>query len=696
MSAPPWMGMPPAGGPYGGPPVQVHPTAVQYPPAPPQPPKPPPSQPEMQQWTEHKSPDGRPYWYNKVTKQSVWEKPASLKTHAEILKSTCPWKEYTNADTGRKYYFNSQTKKSVWVKPKELEEIDALVSGKRAEPVPNKQAAPTSTPSVQISEPSSQPVPAAAIVSEQALPVASASVDERKEAAGKTYATKEEAKAVFMQLLRDKNVQPIWNWDKTRRVIGKDERYEALKKEGERKQVFNAWKPIRTRELQDEERAKLKMNRTKLQELMVLVDEVSPDTSYRQAAELLRTHEYFKNVRNDRDRQDIFNDVIRQKARDAKESEKKQRRQIEAAVTDILKNHLSDVTQLTPFADALVAVKESEHFKTNPLLENCHDLHIFDAFTEYVKTLEKEYELQVRKENESKRRGLRHAREAFEALLEKLHKENKLTVDSKWKEHYSTIAADDAYEGLLQYCGKDMKVPEITPLDFFKLKIDDLKQAALEEKKTLKSIMREAKYEVTPSTTLKEFHDALCSDARYVKISSDTIRAAVAGFVADAEKRAAERAVDDARRKKRRAKRFLEMLQYDVRKISEGQTWEDVSAIFEKKQDYLDVEDDAERARLYAEFVATDPWKKRSNRSHSPESDGERRDRDRHRHKKRRKEKKDKKDRKDKKKSSHKRRKRDEGRSDDDGASSAEEDPSSADADVLEQKRREILEQLQK
>lgn len=82
---------------------------------------------------------------------------------------------------------------------------------------------------------------------------------------------------------------------------------------------------MRTRELQDEERAKLKMNRTKLQELMLLVDEIAPDTSYRQAAELLRTHEYFKNVRNDRDRQDIFNDVIRQKARDAKESEKKQR-----------------------------------------------------------------------------------------------------------------------------------------------------------------------------------------------------------------------------------------------------------------------------------------------------------------------------------------------------------------------------------
>ena len=29
-------------------------------------------------WTEHKAPDGRPYWYNARTKQSVWNKPAEL------------------------------------------------------------------------------------------------------------------------------------------------------------------------------------------------------------------------------------------------------------------------------------------------------------------------------------------------------------------------------------------------------------------------------------------------------------------------------------------------------------------------------------------------------------------------------------------------------------------------------------------
>jgi len=36
-------------------------------------------------WTEHKAPDGRTYYYNSVTKQSLWEKPDELKTSAEVF-----------------------------------------------------------------------------------------------------------------------------------------------------------------------------------------------------------------------------------------------------------------------------------------------------------------------------------------------------------------------------------------------------------------------------------------------------------------------------------------------------------------------------------------------------------------------------------------------------------------------------------
>lgn len=39
----------------------------------------------VQEWTEHKAPDGRTYYYNSVTKQSSWQKPDSLKTSNEVI-----------------------------------------------------------------------------------------------------------------------------------------------------------------------------------------------------------------------------------------------------------------------------------------------------------------------------------------------------------------------------------------------------------------------------------------------------------------------------------------------------------------------------------------------------------------------------------------------------------------------------------
>lgn len=44
-------------------------------------------------WSEHKAPDGRTYYYNAITKQSLWEKPDELKDAAEVrtekLGSSC-------------------------------------------------------------------------------------------------------------------------------------------------------------------------------------------------------------------------------------------------------------------------------------------------------------------------------------------------------------------------------------------------------------------------------------------------------------------------------------------------------------------------------------------------------------------------------------------------------------------------------
>lgn len=39
------------------------------------------------EWTEHSMPDGRLYYYNSKTKESVWEKPEALKTEEKPKES---------------------------------------------------------------------------------------------------------------------------------------------------------------------------------------------------------------------------------------------------------------------------------------------------------------------------------------------------------------------------------------------------------------------------------------------------------------------------------------------------------------------------------------------------------------------------------------------------------------------------------
>ena len=82
-------------------------------------------------WTEHKAPDGRTYYYNSITKQSLWEKPDELKSPSELLLSQCPWKEY-KSDNGKIYYHNITTKESQWVIPPELEELKSRIAAEEA------------------------------------------------------------------------------------------------------------------------------------------------------------------------------------------------------------------------------------------------------------------------------------------------------------------------------------------------------------------------------------------------------------------------------------------------------------------------------------------------------------------------------------------------------------------------------------
>eukprot|EP00906_Rhabdomonas_costata_P014544 RCo020905 len=84
-------------------------------------------------WKVHISESGRPFYYNTATKERTWDKPAELQDEADVTskakpaESACPssneekavWKEAKAAD-GTVYYYNRKTREAVWEKPEEL------------------------------------------------------------------------------------------------------------------------------------------------------------------------------------------------------------------------------------------------------------------------------------------------------------------------------------------------------------------------------------------------------------------------------------------------------------------------------------------------------------------------------------------------------------------------------------------------
>lgn len=79
------------------------------------------------EWVEYKTPDGKPYYFNMSTKQTVWTKPEEMIKDTKQPLGACPWNEYRTLD-GKVYYFNSLTQTSSWTVPPEMEEMKARLA----------------------------------------------------------------------------------------------------------------------------------------------------------------------------------------------------------------------------------------------------------------------------------------------------------------------------------------------------------------------------------------------------------------------------------------------------------------------------------------------------------------------------------------------------------------------------------------
>ncbi|OWK53989.1 Pre-mRNA-processing factor 40 A [Lonchura striata] len=600
-------------------------------------------------WTEHKSPDGRTYYYNTETKQSTWEKPDDLKTPAEQLLSKCPWKEY-KSDSGKPYYYNSQTKESRWAKPKELEDLEAMIKAEENSTKPEDAAAASAAAGDAASAapaadgaaaapagaaPEADPAPAAAAgdtdgagaaaAEEQgqggAAPgaqdggadAAAAATEEaaKQEGAGdaaakkededaqpvkKTYTwnTKEEAKQAFKELLKEKRVPSNASWEQAMKMIINDPRYSALAKLSEKKQAFNAYKVQTEKEEKEEARSKYKEAKESFQRFLENHEKMTSTTRYKKAEQMFGEMEVW-NAISERDRLEIYEDVLFFLSKKEKEQAKQLRKRNWEALKNILDN-MANVTYCTTWSEAQQYLMDNPTFAEDEELQNMDKEDALICFEEHIRALEKEEEEEKQKSLLRERRRQRKNRESFQLFLDELHEHGQLHSMSSWMELYPAISSDIRFTSMLGQPGS-------TALDLFKFYVEDLKARYHDEKKIIKDILKDKGFVVEVNTSFEDFVTVISSTKRATTLDAGNIKLAFNSLLEKAEAREREREKEEARKMKRKESAFKSMLKQATPPIELDAVWEDIRDRFVKEPAFEDITLESERKRIFKDFL---------------------------------------------------------------------------------------------
>ncbi|XP_015489505.1 pre-mRNA-processing factor 40 homolog A [Parus major] len=592
-------------------------------------------------WTEHKSPDGRTYYYNTETKQSTWEKPDDLKTPAEQLLSKCPWKEY-KSDSGKPYYYNSQTKESRWAKPKELEDLEAMIKAEENRYIFNimlifclrafKPFLRAFKPFLRAFKPflrkfkpfccgPSQPflgsfnpfscaapgtqdgsADTAAAHTEEAAKqdgsgdAAAKKEDEEAQPVKKTYTwnTKEEAKQAFKELLKEKRVPSNASWEQAMKMIINDPRYSALAKLSEKKQAFNAYKVQTEKEEKEEARSKYKEAKESFQRFLENHEKMTSTTRYKKAEQMFGEMEVW-NAISERDRLEIYEDVLFFLSKKEKEQAKQLRKRNWEALKNILDN-MANVTYCTTWSEAQQYLMDNPTFAEDEELQNMDKEDALICFEEHIRALEKEEEEEKQKSLLRERRRQRKNRESFQLFLDELHEHGQLHSMSSWMELYPAISSDIRFTSMLGQPGS-------TALDLFKFYVEDLKARYHDEKKIIKDILKDKGFVVEVNTSFEDFVTVISSTKRATTLDAGNIKLAFNSLLEKAEAREREREKEEARKMKRKESAFKSMLKQATPPIELDAVWEDIRDRFVKEPAFEDITLESERKRIFKDFL---------------------------------------------------------------------------------------------
>ncbi|RZF34952.1 hypothetical protein LSTR_LSTR010044 [Laodelphax striatellus] len=569
-------------------------------------------------WSEHKAPDGRTYYYNNVTKQSLWEKPDELKTPAELLLSKCPWKEY-KSESGKAYYYNVSTKESRWTIPKQLEELKAKIEEGKAEALAKSKGkiesgtSPAVDGEIDATPPATSSTGSSALDQAMAatlaainIPTPPSRMDEDSnsqhppsgpESRTSTpepklqFKDKKEALEAFKDLLKEREVPSNATWEMAVKLISSDPRYPHLKHFNEKKQAFNAYKTQKMKEEKEEQRMRAKKAKEDLEEFLMTTDKITSTTRYYRCQELFSELEVWSTV-SDSERRDIYEDCIFNLAKREKEEAKTRKKRNMRELASIL-DYMQSIEHRTTWQEAQQLLLDNPTFVEDASLLAMDKEDALIVFEEHIRSLEIEEEEEKEVEKRRQKRLQRKNRDNFGILLDELHEEGKLTSMSLWVELYPIISSDLRFSAMLGQPGS-------TPLDLFKFYVEDLKSRFHDERKIIKEILKEKGFDVEINTSFEEFATVVCEDQRSATLDAGNVKLTYNALLEKADARERERMKEETRHQRKLESAFRALLRDSD--VDYNSNWDDVRDKLQMEDAFCAITTESERMRIFKDF----------------------------------------------------------------------------------------------
>ncbi len=400
-------------------------------------------------WSEFTSPAGVKYYYNSVTKESTYEKPAGFVSPQ--LASTNPqqattissqWQEYIDKATGKKYYSDGVI--TTWEKPASLTDPTLPLST-------DKASSSTST-----SDPPSKRLKVSARPKSE-------------------FGSKEEAIAAFKGFLIAKDVPPTLKWGELTKLYSSDPRWmicEDALATGERKQALAEYQTKRANELRQLERQEKIRAREAFMELLTdslpkLKSLSSWKTSFADIRDSLTRDDRFHAVADESTRESLFLDFCEEIRKRDERKMRDQRRQAKDSFIAFLSEkqkggYLSFASTWNSFVASLDENDKNDERFGESIHRSDSERELY--FAEFVHDLQAFEDDKRWRRRDVKRRSGDAERDTYEDFLCRLARDDeKLFPWSGWRDIEDEITVDSSYRALYEL---DSDAPKVVFEEF--------------------------------------------------------------------------------------------------------------------------------------------------------------------------------------------------------------------------------------